>query len=259
MNKIACISLSSEGAKICETICKSSAADFYLHSSATANLKPIAHFERVADLTSEIFGKYEGLIYVMPTGVVVRSIAPLLVNKYQDPAVVVLDVLGRWAISLLSGHEGGANDLAYRVANLVGAEEVVTTTTEAEKSIIAGIGCRRGVRREQVLEAFALALERSGIAQNAVRHIATAGLKQNEYGLLQAAQSLGVPLRIIPDSDIMEYGGGFERSEFVEKKTGLPAVAEPCALLGGRRCRLILKRIALNGVTVALAEECCGL
>ena len=104
-------------------------------------------FTKIADLTAALFPVCRGLVYAAPCGVVVRALAPLVKSKYEDPAVVVLDAGGRWAVSLLSGHEGGANDLAIRVANLTGAEPVVTTTTEALKSVIVGIGCRRGRRR----------------------------------------------------------------------------------------------------------------
>ena len=54
-------------------------------------------------------------------------------------------------MSLLSGHEGGANDLALQIANLVGAEPVITTTTEALKSVIVGVGCRRGTEAERIV------------------------------------------------------------------------------------------------------------
>ena len=74
-------------------------------------------FERIIDLTREIFPSYEGLIYVAPSGMVVRAIAPLLTHKTVDPAVVVVDVGGRWAVSLLGGLLGwGAGLLASWVA-----------------------------------------------------------------------------------------------------------------------------------------------
>lgn len=73
---------------------------------------------------------YEGLVFVMATGIVVRTIAPLLADKQRDPAVVVCDEGGRFAISLLSGHLGGANELARRVAGVLGAEPVITTASD---------------------------------------------------------------------------------------------------------------------------------
>jgi len=67
----------------------------------------------------------------MATGIVVRIIAPLLESKENDPAVVVMDDTGKFAISLLSGHLGGANELADRCAFATGACPVVTTATDA--------------------------------------------------------------------------------------------------------------------------------
>jgi cobalt-precorrin 5A hydrolase len=84
--------------------------------------------------------------------------AESLQDKYQDPAVVVLDEAGRYAVALVGGHEGGANALAYRVANAVGAIPVVTTATEAIKPLVVGIGCRKGVSEEQIERAVRHAL-----------------------------------------------------------------------------------------------------
>lgn len=74
---------------------------------------------------------YEGFVFVMATGIVVRLIAPLIESKNLDPAVVVMDDTGKYAISLLSGHLGGANELATRCAFITGAREVITTATDA--------------------------------------------------------------------------------------------------------------------------------
>lgn len=74
---------------------------------------------------------YAGFVFIMATGIVVRLIAPHLESKETDPAVVVMDDAGRFAIALLSGHLGGANELACRCAFLTGAREVITTATDA--------------------------------------------------------------------------------------------------------------------------------
>ena len=66
----------------------------------------------------------------LATGIVVRILAPLIVHKTSDPAVVVLDQKGKHAISLLSGHLGGANDLAREMAAISGGEAVITTATD---------------------------------------------------------------------------------------------------------------------------------
>lgn len=74
--------------------------------------------------------RYEGLILIMATGIVVRTIAPLLGDKRTDPGVVVVDEAGRFAISLLSGHLGGGNELAQRVAALTQGQAVITTASD---------------------------------------------------------------------------------------------------------------------------------
>ena len=201
--------------------------------------------------------KYEGLIYVAPCGVVVRAIAPFLEHKTKDPAVVVVDVGGRWAVSLLSGHEGGANNLAITVANAISAEPVITTTTEALKTLIVGVGCRRGIKSEKIVAAIKAALTEADLEISQVRLLSSAEIKSDEQGLLQAAQELGVPLRFISSDEIRGFAGNFEHSDFVQQKVNLPAVAEPAALMAGRRTRLVLKKRTFNGVTVAVARENC--
>jgi cobalt-precorrin 5A hydrolase len=215
----------------------------------------VERFDKIADLTAELFQNCRGLVFAAPCGVVVRAIAPLLRNKYEDPAVVVLDVMGRWAVSLLSGHEGGANDLAFAVANLTGAEPVITTTTEAVKSVIVGVGCRRGTPADAIVAAIRATLADHGINLGEVRLIASADLKADEAGLIEAAATLGLPLRFIAGPEIRAAARPFARSAFVMEKVNLPAVAEPAALLAGRRTQLICPKKTFQGITVALARE----
>jgi cobalt-precorrin 5A hydrolase len=217
---------------------------------------PVAErFTRITDLTASLFPVCRNLVYAAPCGVVVRAIAPLVKSKLEDPAVVVLDAGGRWAVSLLSGHEGGANDLAIRVANLTGAEPVVTTTTEALKSVIVGIGCRRGTPAERIIAAIREALSESGIALEEVRLIASAEIKSDEAGLLAAAETLGIPIRFLSAAEIRTSAREFSHSDFVAKKVNLPAVAEPAALMAGRRTRFICRKKMYNGITIALDRE----
>ena len=84
----------------------------------------------VVKLLPQLFSEYEGLVCIMATGIVFRALASHLKGKDVDPAVVVMDEKGQYAISLLSGHLGGANDLARDVAKLVGGEAVITTATD---------------------------------------------------------------------------------------------------------------------------------
>lgn len=89
--------------------------------------------DKVAKLLKDNWLEFDGFILIMATGIVVRSIAPLLSDKRKDPAIVVMNETGKHAISLLSGHLGGANQLAIETAKLIGAEPVISTSSDCQK------------------------------------------------------------------------------------------------------------------------------
>jgi cobalt-precorrin 5A hydrolase len=253
--KTALITLSAPGARLLRLLAQELGdCDTYLHG----NLPPAPGaqtFGSIRELTADIFHRYRGLLYVAPCGVVVRAVAPHLGSKHSDPAVVVMDAGGRYAVSLLGGHEGGANDLALRAANAVGAEPVISTTTEALRPLIIGVGCRRGMEAERIVAAIRDALQAAGALPEQVRLIATADVKAGEEGLIAAAKELGLPLRIIGSAEIRACLREFTVSPLAAEKINLPAVAEPAALLAGRRTRLLLPRRTYRGITVAVARE----
>ncbi|MGW1022714.1 precorrin-3B C(17)-methyltransferase [Streptomyces sp. NPDC002577] len=85
----------------------------------------------VGDAVRRAFGECEQLVCFLATGAVVRLVAPLLGDKASDPGVVCVDEAGRFAVSLLGGHGGGANQLAQEVGEVLGAQPVVTTATDS--------------------------------------------------------------------------------------------------------------------------------
>ena len=115
--------------------------------------------ENTAVWTGHHFKTDDGLIFVGACGIAVRSIAPYVASKKSDPAVLVVDECGKFVISLLSGHLGGANALALKTAGTFddvpnGAWYTDAVTWAAENGVVAGIGNGRfdpdgSVTREQ--------------------------------------------------------------------------------------------------------------
>ncbi|MGR3292710.1 MAG: cobalt-precorrin 5A hydrolase [Candidatus Scalindua sp.] len=211
--------------------------------------------KKFGDQICQLFSQYEGFIFIMASGIVVRTIAPHIMDKYTDPAVVVVDDVGRYVISILSGHEGGANNLAHDVANILHTDAVITTGTEAKKDIIIGIGCKRGIGSDEVKEAINSALADVEVSIDRVRLAGTVDLKADEVGLLRALNELGIPLRVVSRPEIDACAKDYSKSDFVMEKIGVGGVAEPAALISGRKTKLILKRQKYPGITVAIAQE----
>ncbi|MBI4025566.1 MAG: cobalamin biosynthesis protein [Verrucomicrobia bacterium] len=262
--KIALITLSNEGYRIAQRLAGGlERVDLFAHTglpgggqAGASRAIKAKRFDSIKNLSRKIFNRYSGLVYIAPCGAVVRAIASWVRHKTVDPAVVVVDAGGRYAISLLSGHEGGANALAFKVANIIGAEPVISTTTEAVKRLIVGVGCRRGTSAEAIIQTVRSALRKVRARLEHVRAMASADIKSREPGLLEAAQRLGLSVRFIPSDEIISTTRKFQRSSFVAAKVNLPAVAEPAALLAGRRTRLILPKTRfIHGVTIAVARE----
>lgn len=129
--RVAIIAITGNGARLGETLQQGIPQSrlFVIEKHAGPACHPFS--EPVPTLISRLWPEYGGFICIMATGIVVRCIAPLLQAKDRDPAVVVLDDAGKFAVSLLSGHLGGANALAKSCASLTGCTPVVTTATDA--------------------------------------------------------------------------------------------------------------------------------
>ena len=90
---------------------------------------------KVGDQVPALFAAFDGIVAIVSLGAVVRLIAPHLKNKETDPAIVVIDEAGRFVIPVLSGHLGGANQLAGHLATALGAQAVLTTASDARETL----------------------------------------------------------------------------------------------------------------------------
>ena len=353
------------------------------------------------DLLGDLMRKYDGIICFMALGIVVRTASPWLKNKREDPAILAVDECGRYVISVLSGHAGGANELTRRVARILDAEPVITTATDvrgklafdvlAEKlgwavhprnnlkrasaalvndtpieifydreiyareiemleerknppgrlrgeevklekldednggeekdsgrkgnflvlisqrrhervfkgheeifpchdkktdggrgggeaakktegkltdflqlipsRTVIGLGAKRGVQTEKVLKAIKSLLEDLHYRPESLKALATADIKAEEKGIIQAAERLGVPLKIFDREkiaeEIAENRKKYSRSKFVKEKTGVDSICEPTAVLAARGGELITPKRKFSEVTAAAARINC--
>ena len=321
-------------------------ADIFLLRSVAveSNAFRIRYFDRLADAVSLGFHRYKGHVFFMAAGIVVRMIAPHLSGKTVDPAVVVVDDRARHAISLLSGHIGGANDLARRVAASLGAAAVITTASDVNRlpaidvmalerglvienpeaikfvqrtlldhrpvplydpggwlaeatgrsffastgdpsgfdgapagvfvddirvdlpprvlvlrpgSLIAGVGCNRGTEAQEIRSLLASVFEKFGLSLSSLRSLATVSLKKDEPGLLQAAESLGIPIRFFDKDELNRVPDIPTPSPMAAKHIGVKSVCEAAAILASERGRLIVTKHTSPNATLAVARTAC--
>ncbi len=109
---------------------KLSHATVFLSSRIHDGSKQAVCFDRLLPCVRQAFQGFEQHLFIMATGIVVRTVSGLLNHKTKDPAVVVMDEAGKFAISLISGHIGGANRFSKELGAITGAVPVITTATD---------------------------------------------------------------------------------------------------------------------------------
>lgn len=297
----------------------------------------------LTDLVGELFQTQQALVMVMALGIVVRVISPHLRDKRTDPAVITMDEGGHYAISTLSGHLGGANELCRLIAQATGSSPVITTATDVNgltavdvlarkynltiepfdklkkvnsalvngdevlyftehnfpennfksikrfqlgenlpgnpwvvlltcrelgsgdklltlrpRNLVAGVGCKKGAAAREILSSITVLLEKAGLSPSSLGRLATVDLKSSEPGLLQAAETLNIPLLSYSRgeiNDLFAQRDDLERSKFVQQRIGVGGVCEPAALLASRQGRLVVTKTKFPGITLALAED----
>ena len=249
--------------------------------------------------------EYDSIIAIMAAGIAVRNIAPLIHDKWEDPAVVVIDCGLNYAIPILGGHHGG-NELAKKLAGM-GMIPVITTATEANGKesveniaqalgsriinrestkkvntallemdvetlcvkgpkivlvdddvsvlkrygLVVGIGANRGVSQNEVMEAVRSGLAEINASIDDVKYFASAMIKENEQGIIDAAASFGKELKFVPHELINSIKAPTHSKA---KALGLNGVCEPAALALSEEKKLLLKKRIYGNVTIAVAR-----
>ena len=284
----------------------------------------------------------DGIVIFLATGAAVRLAAPLLADKRRDPGIVCVDDAARYAVALAGGHAGGANELAARVGEALGAEPVVTTASESlglpaldsfgedlgfrveegsdlagvgatlvsgdtvrliserrwptgplpdnvvtkvegatddnacegatarivisdrlvdepgpgcvvyrPPSLVVGVGCSRGASKDEILDLLRSTLRGAGLSEKSVAALASVDLKADEPGLLEAANSLGVPVRFRSSEELSAFEVP-NPSSVVEGAVGTPSVAEASVLAVG--ADLLVEKEKSRAATVSVGR-----
>lgn len=136
--KLSIIAFTKNACNVAETLCAGLENDgdkikgFFISKSAESSILKKIESSLLA-WTAKNFNEEDALIFIGATGIAVRAIAPFVKSKDTDPAVICIDELGRFVISLLSGHLGGANELTLTVSEILSATPVITTATDINK------------------------------------------------------------------------------------------------------------------------------
>ena len=126
--KIAIISVSKKGYKLSLLIKEE------LNKDSTIISTDI-YYKNVKETFKLLFYEYDAIIAIMASGILIRSISPLIESKVSDPAILNIDEKGNFVISVLSGHLGGANKLTMKLASVINATPVITTATDVNKKL----------------------------------------------------------------------------------------------------------------------------
>lgn len=215
-----------------------------------------------AEKVQQAFGRGDRLILICAIGIAVRTLAPVLDSKHNDPAVVVLDEAGEFAIPLLSGHEGGANDWAHEIAGMLGAQLILTTAKAYLKPIFCvGMGCARGCSEKDLKVLLDSCLQQLGLSIEQISSISSLDIKDNETGLIGLSGRLDIPFQTWDVEALRSVETLLsQRSDYVFKQVGIYGVAESAALFSaqqktGAMAELILTKQKSAGATCAVARS----
>ncbi len=195
--------------------------------------------EKFATVFAHTWQTYQAIVCVMATGIVVRTMAPLLEDKRKDPAVVVCDEQGKFAISLLSGHIGGANALAHSVAGLTGGQAVITTASDVLGHTALDLWC---------IQLGLQAQNKEMLTKKMGRLVNTGSLNIYSEPPLPPLPALPVDLKSVPSAEEADLIVTYRN---IKSKTA--AVLSPKALALGIGCR---KGTPVATIAEAIVQTC---
>ncbi len=125
------------------------------------------------------------------------------------------------------------------------------------QNIFIGIGCKRGISKEHIIEKLKYAMDKQNLELSAIKMAASAWVKSDEIGLLEAMTELNIPIEFFEKEKILEVENLVEeRSEFVKNQIGVYGVSEPCAYLASsKKGNFLVKKVKLEGITISIFEE----
>ncbi|MGH1540638.1 MAG: cobalamin biosynthesis protein [Arenicella sp.] len=197
-----------------------------------------------------------GLIFICSTGIVMRTLAPVLKTKYEDPPVLVLDETGHFVVPMLSGHEGGANDLAAQVAKCLEAQLVLTTAKPYLQPVYTvGMGCERNCPEQQLKNLLESSLKQAGLFIEQINSINSIDIKADERGLIQLAATCKKPFQTFDKEQLSRVEHLLSvKSEYVYKTVGVYGVAEAAALVAAQALSDEYKGLDENSIPDDAAE-----
>jgi cobalt-precorrin 5A hydrolase len=202
----------------------------------------VRRFDSLAQAVAECFQRYTGHVFIMATGIVVRTVAPLMIHKTRDPAVVVVDDRGQFAISLLSGHLGGANTLAKQVALAIDAQPVITTATDVN-----------------AVPAIDVLAQEAGMAIENPQAIKTVNMALLTGAAVEVHDPFGLVSNRIPNARAIGPGGPLVARVFVDDRLlDAPAgalVLRPPSLVAGIGCNRGTAADEIRGLLLATLRE----
>jgi cobalt-precorrin 5A hydrolase len=239
------------GQRLCNVIKENGPQD------VTFELRP----QPFAETVQTAFEHGERLILICATGIAVRTLAPVLKDKYRDPAVLVLDEQGEFVIPLLSGHEGGANEWGRQISVFLNAQLAMTTAQAYLQPVYTvGMGCERGCSQQHLADFLQQCLSQHGLTVDDIASINSIDIKADEVGLIALAQSLGKSFQTYSAQTLAAVNDQLVNpSQYVYDTVGVYGVAESAALWSaqqatGNDAELLQAKLKTPKATCAIAR-----